>query len=270
MNLNSLKHKKIGVAATRKADAITKLIQKNGGTAIVFPIQGEQQLNEETSVENVKEFVTKPFDVAFLTTGIGAEALEKAAHKSNDYTDFLERLQKTNLICRGSKTMNWLKKHALSPSYVSADGTIENLLSTLEVEKSTIGKRLFLQAYHQDDALLKDTLEDIGYTVYLSKPYRYKEPDPQTLTNLRQAIIQQSLDAVIFTSKTQVKNLFNRSDKIKEIAQSFDEKVLAVAVGKVTASELKEKGIFSVFQPTKPKMGAMVVELGKYYRQLKK
>ncbi|ASN06791.1 uroporphyrinogen-III synthase [Virgibacillus necropolis] len=262
--MKDLKGKRIGVAATRKADVISTLIQKNGGTPFVFSIQGEQILNEETSKKNVKELMTKPFDLVLLTTGIGAETLENTADKMNLLPDFIWKLENTTLAVRGSKTVNWLKKQSLSAKFVSEDGTMENLLNSLAARKPDTGNRLFLQAYNQDDITLKQHLENIGYYVYLSKPYHYKEPDYKTLSNLRQEIINELLEAVIFTSKGQVQNLFKASNKSKEMVDSFNNEVLAVAVGKVTAHELEQKGIVNVFQPIKPKMGAMVVELREY------
>lgn len=111
---------------------------------------------------------------------------------------------------------------------------------------------------------LKRSLEQLGYAVYLSKPYSYKEPDQQILSILKETITSQNVDVVVFTSKTQVRNLFMKEDKEK-LAEAFNQGVLAAAIGKVTAAELEKNGIEKVFQPRKPKMGAMVVELNKQF-----
>ncbi|GAA0443446.1 hypothetical protein GCM10008983_20840 [Lentibacillus halophilus] len=159
--------------------------------------------------------------------------------------------------------MKWFKKHDLSAAFVSEDGTIDNLLKSVE-DSNAFGNHVFLQAYNQDDALLEQRLQELGYTVYLSKPYQYREPDKNTFTNLIQEIINQSLDAVIFTSKTQVQNLFHNTSDAKALTESFDNHVLAVAVGKVTASELTNNGVSNVWYPREPKMEAMVVKLRNY------
>lgn len=262
-----LKGEKIGIAASRKADEIATLVQKNGGTPAVFPIQGEQQLNANICEQNVKELLDKSYDVVLLTTGVGIETLENTAHNLKRHSDFIEKLGKTNIAIRGSKTINWAKKHSLTAKFVSKDGTMENVLAILSAEQPKNGKRLFLQAYNQDDVALKQALETIGYSVYLSKPYHYNAPDYKTLSSLRREVLDKSLHAVIFTSKTQVQNLFNESERAAEIVESFNNGVLAAAVGKVTAYELKQRGIVNTFQPNKPKMGAMVVELREYLTQ---
>lgn len=258
-----LEGRKVGIAAERKADMIAKLIEKNGGKPSTFPIQGKQVLNEKTAEKNVSKLLAESFHLILLTTGIGAETLEKAAQQLNLFSDFIGKLEKSTLAVRGSKTRKWLKKHSLTASYVSEDGTMENVLDSLAEVKRSDGKHVFLQTYDQDDVVIKNKLESIGYTVYLSKPYLYKKPDFLILNNLRQHIMDQTLDAVVFTSKTQVINLF---DKERErLVYAFNDKVKAVAVGKVTAYELEKNGVSHVIHPTNQKMGAMVIELRNYF-----
>ncbi|WP_339230845.1 uroporphyrinogen-III synthase [Oceanobacillus sp. FSL K6-2867] len=257
--------KRIGIAAARRSDMIAALIEKNGGTASTFSIQGEQVLNKATCEQDLSHLFTEAFQLILLTTGIGAETLEKAARQMDRVPEFIGKLERTPLAVRGSKTLNWLKKHALTPSYIAGDGMMENLLDTLASEKFNDHPHVFLQAYNQDDDFLKEKLENLGYTVYLSKPYQYKKPDPGILRRLRQHIVEQTLDAVIFTSKTQVQNLFY-GNKTKEMVDAFNNNVIAAAVGKVTAAELEQHGISDVFYPANQKMGAMVIELRDYYK----
>jgi len=261
--MKGLEGKQIGVAAARQSEAISALIQKNGGIPMTFPIQGERKLNESICEQDVNELLTKPFDIILLTTGIGAETLEKAADKLHQSSVFMQKMKGTTLAIRGSKTLKWVKKHELSPTFVSEDGTMEDLLNALTEKKLDMGTRLFLQAYNQDDALLKNKLEE-KYDVYLSKPYHYEAPEQHILYDLMNNIKNQTLDAVVFTSKTQVQNLFANYSESEEMVKAFNEGVLAVAVGKVTAMELKNNGITHVLAPQKQKMGAMVVELSAY------
>ncbi|KHE70246.1 uroporphyrinogen-III synthase, partial [Halobacillus sp. BBL2006] len=77
--MKGLTGKRIGVAADRKSDAICRLIQNMGGTAAVFPSQGRQRLNEETSIKNIKDYLDTRFEWVILTTGIGAKTLAHSA-----------------------------------------------------------------------------------------------------------------------------------------------------------------------------------------------
>ncbi|MFC3041441.1 uroporphyrinogen-III synthase [Virgibacillus xinjiangensis] len=265
--MNKLDGKKIGVAAARSAEAISSLVVNNGGSPEIFSIQGEQLLNEEVSRENVSELLNRSFDYVLLTTGIGAEALEKAAEQDGQLEDFIHKLRHSNLAVRGSKTLKWLKKHSLTPSIVAEDGTMQSLLNTLG-QQTENGQHIFLQAYNQDDASLKEELEGLGLQVYLSKPYHYQPPESDTLSRLQMRIMDRTVDAVVFTSKTQVNNLFVGNSLERQLLEAFNQDVLAVAVGKVTAGKLKQYGVTDPFQPTDPKMGRMVVELADHYASL--
>ncbi len=48
------------------------------------------------------------------------------------------------------------------------------------------------------------------------------------------------------------------------MVKSFEEKVLAVSVGRITSEALKEEGIKRIIMPEHERMGSMMVELGKY------
>lgn len=263
--MKGLEGKRIGVAATRQAEAISILIQKNGGMPFVFSIQGEQQVNEQMSAQNVRDLIDQSFDRVLLTTGIGIETLEKAALQLNLHSEFIHKVKNTSLAVRGRKTHSWTKKHSLPVEFVSEDGTMDNLLLSMDNKEEKYGKRIFLQAYNQDDEILQLELQKQGYDVYLSKPYHFIEPSLSTIRNLKQEILNQTLDAVIFTSKTQVQNLFVDSTSTDAVVNAFNKEVLAVAVGKVTANELEKQGITYVFQPSIQKMGVMIVELREYF-----
>ncbi|MFD2926146.1 uroporphyrinogen-III synthase [Halobacillus naozhouensis] len=267
--MNWLDGKLIGVAADRSAESLRNLIQKKGGKPVVYPIQGKQTLNEQTSQQNIKDFLFEPFDWAIITTGIGAKTLADSSVEVGLYSSFIEKLNETRVAIRGKKTLNWCKSNAVQVSLVSEDGTMESILKTFADEQIDRKQtQVFLQVYSQDDAKLKEELEKAGCHVYLSQPYSYEEPIPEVLHNLKNAIITQSLDAVVFTSKTQVNNLFGKSRDKHEIIQAFNDKVLAVAVGKVTANELNRNGVLNVLKPDQPKMGPMVVALERYVRQI--
>ncbi|SEB21114.1 uroporphyrinogen-III synthase [Thalassobacillus cyri] len=263
--MNSLEGKRIGIAAERKAEVISKMIRNKGGIPVIYPLQGMQHLNEDTSRKNIYDFLEKPFDWVVLTTGIGAVTLEKAAKTAGVHKEFFTKLHETKLAVRGKKTMQWLKENSLQAERVSSDGTMESLLSAFSAD-STQGD-IFLQAYNQDDARLKDSLDHLGHSVYLSQPYHYEKPLTEVIRSLKFDIADLYLDTVLFTSKTQVRNLFKDDTDRKTLVKAFNHKVLAAAIGKVTAGELSAQGITDVLQPVDSKMGAMVVAIDHHYRQ---
>ncbi len=76
------------------------------------------------------------------------------------------------------------------------------------------------------------------------------------------------MDAVCFTTAIQVRSLFDFAREkgyINEILHIFNNKATAVAVGKITAEAIREEGIEKLVAPEIERMGAMVIELARYY-----
>ncbi|WP_226578647.1 uroporphyrinogen-III synthase [Halobacillus litoralis] len=259
-----LENKRIGIAADRRSDAISNLVKNMGGHPYNFPIQGRQVLNESLCAQNVTDYLKETFEWVILTTGIGARTLDHAAKEKEVRDSFIHKLAAEKLAVRGSKTIDWLKENDLKPVLTAEDGTMSNLFTHMKTACTEGHSRVFLQAYNQDDELLKVTLEKLGYSVYLSKPYAFHPPESEYVDGLKKSILLSEVDAVVFTSKTQVINLFK--EEKEKITEAFNRDVLAVAVGKVTAKELENQGIVTVLQPEKPKMGAMIVTLDRYYQ----
>ncbi|GGH88483.1 uroporphyrinogen-III synthase [Pullulanibacillus pueri] len=264
--MKGLTGKHIGIAADRQAEAISTLIQKQGGIAVSKPIQGEKWLDEKSAAYDVARFLNHPFDWALFTTGIGAEALEKAAQSIHRLDDYIDKLSKTSLAIRGTKTQDWLKKWGLEPTILSPNGTMHTLIQLLDAHPTT-KQALFYQSYDQEERQLVQALNQLSMDVYHSEPYHYFPPDRAIVEALRFGITSQSLDAVVFTSKTQVENLFRDAgaSQGKLLYQAFETHVLAVAVGQVTAEALHNHGISKVLQPERAKMGAMIIALAQHF-----
>ncbi|WP_347861132.1 uroporphyrinogen-III synthase [Salimicrobium sp. PL1-032A] len=258
--MNSMKGKRIAVAADRRSGELGKLIGNFGGTPVFTPIQGKQQLYEERSINDVKTLIREDFDWVILTTGVGARTLEQAAEKEGLHDSFLDRLNTTRLAVRGQKSVAWLKEHNLTAETVSEDGTMKGVVEMLEPPQ----KNAFLQAYNVDDAAWKETFEESFDYVYLSRPYEYEKPAEQVKRSLQYEILHSGVQAVLFTSKTQVRNLFE-GERDERLAASLNSGTKAVATGKVTAKELEKYGVEKVMYPENQKMGAMVVQLARYF-----
>ena len=266
--MTGLQGKYIGIAAERRANELRHLVEKNGGRAIILPIQGERWLNASIAKDNVRHFITYPFDWAVFTTGIGAEALEKAANTLDCLEAYIRKLKETKLAIRGSKTKKWLSQFALEPDIISPDGTMSGLVEAMR-SSGMQAHHLFYQSYDQEEEQLIEDIKGFSSSIYHSRPYQYLEPEQDVLNDLRFSITSQSLDAVLFTSKSQVQNLFSNISQSQEklLLHAFQTKVLAVAVGKVTAEALNNYGVKNVLQPKREKMGAMVITLSSHYQQ---
>ncbi|SEH72206.1 uroporphyrinogen-III synthase [Halobacillus karajensis] len=264
--MGNLKNKRIGIAADRRGEAIAQLIRNMEGKPFSFPIQGKQVLNEDISLRNVTHYLNEPFDWVVLTTGIGVNTLENACLDHEMRNDFIKKLKKEKLAVRGSKTMDWLRGNQLKADLMADDGTMDDLLHQMPPAEQQGVSCVFMQTYNEDQVLLRELLERKGYAVYISNPYAFHAPSPDVVKGLFNEVVSSQLDAVVFTSKTQVRNLVDSGIDKEKLAESFNQDVLAVAVGKVTAQELENIGVQKVLQPAKSKMGAMVVELDRYFQ----
>lgn len=264
--MHGLAGKRIAVAADRRAKEISQLIQNFGGEAVIYSVQGKQILDEQKSESDVKTLVAKSFDWVVLTTGIGIRTLADSAQSLQCHHAFMEKLSNESLAVRGKKTNEWLKEHQLHAALLAHDGTMDQLV--IQLEQLPKQKTIFFQAYNQDDAKWKSIFEQRGYEVYLSKPYYFEKPSAETLKSLYMEVLNSTVDAVVFTSKTQVKNIL-QGKEAEKLVDSFNSGVQAVAVGKSTAEELLSYGIHHVLQPERQKMGAMIAVLDRFYKEQK-
>ncbi|SDY08161.1 uroporphyrinogen-III synthase [Salimicrobium album] len=258
--MNSLNGKRIAIAADRRSKEMGALIENFGGTPVYTPLQGEQQLHEKRSIRDVHTLLEEDFEWIILTTGIGVRTLKEAAQQEGMRDAFLEKLQNAKLAIRGKKALGWLLEHELTAEVVSEDGTMKGLMEKLEKERETA----FLQAYSVDDASWKESFEKSFSYVYLSRPYEYKRPSIDIRKTLIKRITNAEVQAVLFTSKTQVRNLFEE-EADDRLVRSLNNRVKAVATGKVTAEELRNFDVQEVLYPQNQKMGAMVVEMARYF-----
>lgn len=262
-----LSGKKIVIAGTRKTDEITALIEKQGGSAVVRSLQGTVFLAEKEVEPDLRNFVKKGADWAVLTTGIGTETLIDLSGKMGIKDEFLKILYKARIASRGYKTIAVLKKLGITPTAVDDDGTNSGLVRSLENYDLT-GKKVMVQLHGESAPVLIRFLEAKGAIVQQILPYQHIAPQSETVEQLCQELLNNEVDAVCFTTAIQVRSLFDFAREkgyINEIISIFNDKTIAAAVGKITAEAIREEGIEKLVSPELERMGAMVIELARYY-----
>lgn len=262
-----LKGKRIVLCASRKLDEMTTLIEKQGGIPLVRPAQGTVFSKEEELTQEIRDIIRMKPDWMMFTTGIGVETLLEAAERGGVKEQWLETIQQAKIAVRGYKTVAALKKIGVSFVAESDDGTTRGLIRSLQSFSFT-GKRVVVQLHGDTAPTLKQFLLECGalYTELL--PYRHVAPDDDVLETLYDEIVEQQVDAVCFTTAMQVRFFFSFAKEKKDVERlrrAFSEKVVACAVGKVTAEALSEEGIDRIVSPELERMGAMIVTLAKYF-----
>jgi uroporphyrinogen-III synthase len=260
--------KRVVICGSRKIEEISTLIEKQGGIPTVRTLQGTVFLAEMEVEPELREFVKKGADWVILTTGIGFETLVDLSAKLGLKDSFLKIIREAKVASRGYKTLSALKKYEIKPIVVDVDGTTKGLAQSLE-DKDLSGKRVMLQLHGESAPVLTKFLEHRGAIVQKLLPYQHVAPETEIVARLSKELQANDCNAVCFTTATQVRSLFDYAREhgiLTELVASFKERVVAVAVGKVTEAALREEGIERVVVPENERMGAMVIELAKYYQ----
>ncbi|WP_020619436.1 uroporphyrinogen-III synthase [Paenibacillus daejeonensis] len=268
--MSRLEGKVIAITGPRKAEEMSRMIGKFGGSAVVRPAQGTVFLDDSRIREQLTALIEQPAEWLILTTGVGTEALLQTAEKLGLSESFRRALSRMKLAARGYKTVNVLKKLGLTPSARDLDGTTAGLLREMK-DVDLSGRRVALQLYGDPAPRITAMLAERGAICEELLPYRHIPPESDVTEQLIDEICSGAIDAVALTSTVQVRYIMAsaaRMGRLDEVLRSLEKKVLAVAVGKVTAESLREEGVTRVLYPEEERMGSMVVSMSRYFDQL--
>ncbi|SEO02912.1 uroporphyrinogen-III synthase [Paenibacillus sp. OV219] len=267
--MSRLDGKIIAVTGPRKAEELSRMIGKFGGTAVIRPAQGTVFLDDSQIELQLRALIDHPADWLILTTGVGTEALLQTAEKLGLAEPFLAALGRMKLAARGYKTVNALRKIGLVPEVRDEDGTTAGLMRALD-SYDLQGCRVALQLYGDPAPKITGELQQRGAVCEELLPYRHIAPADEVIEQLLHEIIRGQIDAVTLTSTVQVRYVMGcaaRLGILEAVRAAFETSVLAVAIGKVTAEAMSEEGIARVLFPEEERMGNMLVAMSKYYNE---
>lgn len=267
----ALKDKRIVIAGSRKTDEMSLIIEKQGGVPIIRPLQGLTMFEEDLLEEPLRRFAEQGADWMILTTGMGSDSLVGAADKLGIGQAVREGMSKAKIAARGYKTSAFLKRTGLQAIVSDDDGTMQGLMDNLSAYDFE-GQRVWIQLHGEPAPELVRFLENKGAVqVETVLPYRHVPPAVSTLDTLMAEIAEGSVDTVCFTTAVQVRYLFKyaiEAGRKELLLKAFDQNVVAAAVGKVTAEALKEYGVKRIVVPEIERMGALIIEIARYYERV--
>ncbi|MEK3910380.1 uroporphyrinogen-III synthase [Paenibacillus sp. FSL H7-0331] len=260
--------KRIVITGSRKLSELSAIIEKHEGIPVIRPQQGTLLLAENEVERDLLNLVESGTDWMIFTTGTGLEALLQQAERIGVTQSLLTVVKQSKVAARGYKTFAMLKKIGIKPIVIDDDGTTQGLIRELQ-SYAFEGQGVTIQLHGEPMPLLVAFLKNKGAATRTLLPYKHIAPDDKVSRQLCQEIMDGSVDAVCFTTAVQVRYLYDFAKKngyYPRINESFNMKVLATAVGRVTAEALKEEGVRRVLTPETERMGAMIVELSHYYQ----
>jgi uroporphyrinogen-III synthase len=258
---------------SRRAKEMAELIRRHGGEPIVAPSMREVPLSENSAPRELfQKIEAGQVDLVILLTGVGTRTMVDALalHYSRERT--AELLGSVTVLARGPKPVAALRELGLQPAYTAPEpNTWKEVLAVLDSNVQLKRKRVAVQEYGITNQELLAGLEARGAAIFRVPVYRWALPeDIAPLQAAIRDLVGASADVVVFTSATQVDNVFKiaHQDGVgDELPRAF-ERVLIVSIGPVCSEALARFGLKADFEPEHPKMGFMIGELAASARRL--
>lgn len=258
---------RVALTGPRKSKEMSLLVEKMGGIPLIRPAQGTVFLDDRNIRDGLVSWISDPPDWTVLTTGMGLDAIFDMAEDMEIADQLLDVLSESSIAARGYKTVNALRKRKLTPLVRDDDGSTDGLIREFAPHELA-GQKVMLQLHGETAPKLVGWLEEQGAQVRQVLPYRHVPPEEGELEQLLNEILLHEVDAVAFTSGPQVRFLVEYAaskGKLEAMREAFRHGVVPASVGRVTANAMREEGIEALVVPEDEKMGALIVELGRYY-----
>jgi len=255
----------VAVTAARRKEELGALLDRRGARVVYAPAIRIVPLADDAElVAATREVLARPIDLVVATTGVGFRGWLEAADAWD--LPLVEHLAGARVLARGPKARGAIRGGGLvdawSPESESSAEVLSHLLSGAEGPLE--GRRIAVQLHGDPLPDLVSGLRAAGADVLTVPVYRWVLPeDVAPVRRLVGTIAAGGVDAVTFTSAPAAASLLTVADELgvrEAVVAAFNARVLAVAVGPVTAGPLDAAGIPSR-QPERARLGALAREV---------
>ena len=258
---------RVAITENRYPEQLIQLLERQGATVLSCPLLKETPIEDSSGARRFISICENiQIDYIVFYTGVGVDFLFKAVNKP-------DVVSRSKILARGPKAVNALKRVGIQPNFVADSATTEGIIRTLSREPLK-GKTVLVQLYGHENPDLHTALQKQGATVIGVSIYSYTQAsDTQAIEDLVKKILHKEIDAITFTSATQVPFLFRTADALVDAAKfrnRLKKDVVVASVGEVTSKALREAGVEPRVAPTEPKMGPMVKALAEYFEKRKR
>ena len=255
----------VAVTAARRKEELGALLDRRGARVVYAPAIRIVPLADDAElVTATRTVLDHPIDLVVATTGVGFRGWLEAADAWD--LPLVDHLRSARVLARGPKARGAIRGAGLvdawSPESESSAEVLSHLLSGAEGRLE--GRRIAVQLHGDPLPDLVAGLRAAGAEVLTVPVYRWVLPeDVVPVHRLVASVVAGGVDAVTFTSAPAAASLLavaEEDGKLEELVAAFNGRVLAVAVGPVTAGPLDAAGIPS-FQPERARLGALAREV---------
>lgn len=255
----------VAVTAARRKEELGALLERRGARVVYAPAIRIVPLADDAElVAATREVLSRPVDLVVATTGVGFRGWVEAADAWA--LPLVEHLRSARVLARGPKARGAIRGGGLvdawSPESESSAEVLSHLLSGAEGPLE--GRRIVVQLHGDPLPDLVTGLRQAGAEVLTVPVYRWVLPeDLAPVRRLVASVIAGGVDAVTFTSAPAATGVLRVADDLgrrEELVAALQARVMAVAVGPVTAGPLDAAGIPS-FQPERARLAALAREV---------
>ena len=253
---------RVAITENRYPEQLTQLLERLGATVFSCPLVKESPIENSTGARRfISICENTQIDYIVFYTGVGVDLLFKAENRP-------ELIAQSKIIARGPKAVNALRKVGIEPQLVAESATTEGIVRTLSKENLK-GKTVLVQLYGQENPDLHTALQKKGATVIGVSIYSYAQAsDTQAIESLVKKIAARDIDAITFTSATQVPFLFKAAEALVSIEQfraCLNKDIVVASIGEVTSRALRDFDVEPRVCPAESKMGPLAKALGEYF-----
>lgn len=255
----------IAILENRVGEHLAGLVAKHGGKPVWAPALAEVPDIDAAAIRALIEtFATDAPRLAIFQTGVGTKALFDTCDQLGLTPVLQQALAAASIAVRGPKPTAELRRRS-----VRIDLSADEPYTTHEVLQATaaldlLGQRVLVQRYGESNVELDVALKAKGARVTEIPTYRWALPrDTAPLTGLMDALQRGAIDAVVFTSASQAKNLFAVAAQVQRTSSLREDlnRTLVVSIGPVCTRALDELGVRIGLEAHPPKLGPLLAQL---------
>jgi uroporphyrinogen-III synthase len=200
----------IALPEARELDRLAELVAEAGGVALRCPLVAIQDAPDPRPSEAwLRALAAGEFDEVIFLTGEGLRRLLATAERLGIHAAVVTALARARKVTRGPKPARALHEIGLASDLAAPVPTSAGVIEALAA-LDLRGRRVGVQLYGEEpNRPLCDALEHAGAIVHTVAPYVYASAsDGAAVLSLIDALDAGSVDAVAFTSASQVDRLF--------------------------------------------------------------
>ena len=257
--------KHIAILESRLGEHLAGLIARAGGVPLHAPALAEMPDGDPQALHVfLDSCVEHPPQLFIFQTGVGTQALLDMTEALGRTAQLLDLLARATVAERGPKPAAVLRAHAIRIDIATQDPhTTTELLRAVDT-RPIAGTRVVVQRYGESNRALEAALHERGAQVVELPTYRWALPqDTAPLARLLDALERNEIDAAVFTSASQARNLFSFArDQARENAlRAGLQRAQVFSIGPVCSRALAALGVHVDGEASPPKLGPLMTLL---------